>query len=83
MNSRTFERSGWTVQADHNGKCGTEVSSLFGQTVWRWGRPGCGTELDDVEDGCELCLAEKVELRLGQGWGLSGERFTRLSRPRQ
>jgi len=80
MNERLFPKSGWTVPVKHSERCGSTADALFGQTLWRWGEPGKGTVLDDVEDGCLLCLAEKVEHLLDQGWGLSGERFTRMNR---
>ncbi|MCB9609849.1 MAG: hypothetical protein H6716_24890 [Polyangiaceae bacterium] len=78
MSERHFPRSGWTVGTHHGTKCGTAAVERFGQTLWRWGEPGKGTVLDDIEDACLLCLAEKVERRLGQGWGLSGERYSRI-----
>jgi len=78
VNERRFPRSGWSVPAVHSSRCGTEASERFGQTLWRWGEPGCGTVLEDIEDACLLCLAERVEQLLGRGWGLSGERFTRI-----
>lgn len=78
MSERHFSKSGWSVLAEHGKKCGTTAAELFGQTLWRWGEPGKGTVLEDIENACMLCLAEKVELLLGQGWGLSGERYTRI-----
>ncbi|MEE9394832.1 MAG: hypothetical protein V3W41_20275 [Planctomycetota bacterium] len=78
MKEQRFSKSGWAVPEEHSGRCGNTAAVLFGQTLWRWGEPGKGTVLDDVEDGCLLCLAQKVERLLDQGWGLSGERFTRI-----
>ena len=80
MSHRHFPLSDWTVPAKHSERCGLDAAERFGQTLWRWGEPGKGTVLDDVEDGCLLCLAEKAERLLGQGWGLSGERFTRIAK---
>ena len=82
MITRYFARSGWTVPAEHNGRCREPAAQLyFGQTLWRWRRDGDpegqGTVLEDVESPCPLCLAEEVERRLAREWGLSGERFTR------
>lgn len=76
MSERTFPKSGWSVCAEHGTRCGTTAAERFGQTLWRWSEPGKGTVLEDIEDPCLLCLAERVERLLGQGWGLSGERYT-------
>jgi hypothetical protein len=83
VNERRFPRSGWCVPAVHGSRCGTEFSERFGQTLWRWGEPGSGTVLEDIEDACLLCLAERVEQLLDQGWGLSGERYTRIVKSRR
>ena len=80
MNERSFALSGWTIPDEHSTRCGTRGPELFAQTLWRWGEPGKGTVLEDVEDRCLLCLAERVERMLGHGWGLSGERFTRIAK---
>ena len=78
MSKRHFHKAGWTVRAEHSSRCGTSAVELFGQTLWRWGDPGKGTVLEDIEDPCLLCLAERVERLLDQGWGLSGERYSRI-----
>ena len=78
MSEQHFSKSGWSVPGAHSGKCGNTAAQVFGQTLWRWGEPGKGTILDDIEDGCLLCLAQRVERLLDQGWGLSGEQFIRL-----
>lgn len=80
MSERHFPKSDWTISAEHSDRCGSGSPERFGQTLWRWGEPGKGTVLEDIEDGCLLCLAERVERLLDQGWGLSGERFTCIDR---
>lgn len=68
-----FPHTGWSVRAVHE-DCGKAQKWVRSQTVRRWGRgdePPTVTE--DVRDGCDLCFAAKVELKLAAGWELSGE----------
>ncbi len=77
-----FPHVGFAVE--HNGKCGAQdPSQTVVQTVWKWGEPGKGTVLEDVEHPCPACLSARLEELISSGtWaGLSGERSTRLKQP--